>query len=175
MTANRWNRLACLTALTVCAALTASAQIKVGSVNLQKALQETAEIKAAEADLKARYGPKTAQLAAMEKEVAQLTQEAESNQGKYTESALADLGAKIQLKQRQLQRASEGLQAAVDRERQDILQRVGQRLQEVVKRVAEEKGLDVVIDAGSLLFAKPALDISAEVTAAYDKAYPAKK
>lgn len=175
MTAHRWTRLACLTALCLSAALTASAQNKVGAVNLSKALQETAEIKAAEADLKARYGPKQEELAKLESEVAKLTQEAEANQGKYTEAAIADIAAKVQIKQRQLQRNSEGLQAAVDRERQDILGRVSQRIQEIVKKVAEEKGLDFVVDSGSLLYFKPTFDISADVSAAYDKAYPAKK
>lgn len=175
MTAHRWNRLLCLAALCVGAALTASAQAKVAVVNLSKAMQDTAEIKAAEADLKARFGPKQEALAKLEAEVTKLTQEAEANQGKYTEAALAEIAGKVQIKQRQLQRSSEELQAKVDRERQDILQRVSQRLQEVVKKVAEEKGVDLVVDAGSLLFSKPALDISTDVTTAYDKAYPAKK
>lgn len=171
----RWSRLAALAAVTLAFGLSASAQVKVGTVNLQKALQETAEIKAAEADLKARFGPRQDELAALEKEIAKLNQEAESNQQKYNEAAMAELGSRIQTRQRQYQRNSEALQDAVNRERQDILQRVGQRFQEVVKKVAEEKGLDVVIDASNLLYAKAALDISADVTAAYDKAYPAKK
>lgn len=171
----RWSRLAGLAALSLAFAFTSAAQIKVGTVNLQKALQETAEIKQAEADLKARFGPRQDELAALEKEIAKLNQEAEANQQKYNEAALAELGNRIQLRQRQYQRNSEALQDAVNRERQDILQRVGQRFQEVVKKVAEEKGLDYVVDGANLLYSKPALDISTEVTAAYDKAYPAKK
>ncbi len=171
----RWSRLACLAACVAALALPSVAQTKVGIVNLQKALQDTAEIKAAEADLKAKYGPQQDSLAKLEREVAQLQQEAQANQGKYTEAALNDIVARATVKQRQLQRNGEGLQSAVDRERQDILRRVGQRFQEVVKKVAEEKGLDCIIDSANLLYSKPALDISAEVTAAYDKAYPAKK
>ena len=175
MTAIRCTRLACLAALALGAALTGSAQTKTGSVNLQKALQDTAEIKQAEADLKAKFGPRQDELAQLEKETAKMQQDYEANQGKYTEAALAELAGKIQLRQRQLQRNGEALQEAVNRERQDILQRVGQRLQEVIKKVAEEKGLDLVVDSANMLFVKPALDISTDVTAAYDKAYPAKK
>lgn len=172
---NRWERLGSLAAMGLLMAAGGMAQVKVGTVNLQKALQETAEIKQAEADLKARFGPRQEELAQLEKEIAKLQQEAQANQEKYTEAALNELVNRIQIKQRQYQRNSEGLQEAVNRERQDILQRVGQRFQEVVKKVAEEKGLDVVIDVTNLLYAKAALDISAEVTAAYDKAYPARK
>ncbi|MBN9660717.1 MAG: OmpH family outer membrane protein [Acidobacteria bacterium] len=175
MIAIRWKRLAGLAAVMLCATMAASAQVKVAAVNLQKALADTAEIKQAEADLKAKYGPRQDELANLEKEVAKLTQDYEANQAKYNESALADMAARIQMKQRQLQRNSEGLQNEVNRERQDILQRVGQRLQEVVKKVSEEKGLDFVVDGANLLYFKPTLDISADVTAAYDKAYPSKK
>lgn len=175
MIAPRWKRLAGLSALMLCATMVASAQLKVATVNLQKALQDTAEIKQAEADLKAKFGPKQEELANLEKEVAKLTQDYDANQGKYTEAALAEMASKIQIKQRQLQRNSEGLQNEVNRERQDILQRVGQRLQEVVKKVSEEKALDLVIDGANLLYFKPTMDISADVTTAYDKAYPSKK
>ena len=175
MIVNRCTRLACLAALAIAASLTVSAQVKAGSVNLQKALQDTAEIKLAEADLKAKFGPRQDELAQLEKETAKMQQDYESNQGKYTEAALAELAGKIQLRQRQLQRNGEALQESVNRERQDILQRVGQRLQEVIRKVAEEKGLDVVMDTSNLLYSKPTLDISGDVTAAYDKAYPAKK
>jgi outer membrane protein len=44
---------------------------------------------------------------------------------------------------------------------------------EVVKKIAEERGIDVVIDITNTIYFKPALDITAEATAAYDKAYPA--
>ncbi len=175
MIAIRWKRLAGLAALVLCATMVASAQVKVAAVNLQKALADTAEIKQAEADLKAKFGPRQDELANLEKEVAKLSQDYEANQAKYNEAALADMAARIQMKQRQLQRNSEGLQNEVNRERQDILQRVGQRLQEVVKKVSEEKGLDLVVDGANLLYFKPTLDISADVTAAYDKAYPSKK
>jgi outer membrane protein len=175
MKLNVWIRRAMAAAVFVLIALPASAQFKVGVVNLQKALQDTAEIKQAEADLKARFGPRQEEIAAMEKELAKLNQEAEANQSKYNEQTMAELLSRIQTKQRQYQRNSQLLQDEVNRERQDILSRVGQRFSEVVKKVAEEKGLDMVVDQNNLLYAKPAMDISAEVTAAYDKAYPPKK
>jgi len=175
MKLNACIRRAVIAASFVLAALPASAQLKVGVVNLQKALQDTAEIKQAEADLKARFGPRQEEIASMEKEIAKMTAEAEANQSKYNEQTMAELVARLQNRQRQYQRNSQQLQEEVNRDRQDILARIGQRFQEVVKKVSEEKGLDFVFDQNNLLFAKPGMDISAEVTAAYDKAYPPKK
>jgi outer membrane protein len=156
------------------AAVPASAQLKVAVVNLQQALQETAEIKQAEADLKARFGPRQEQVSTLEKEVAKLQQEAEAGQGKFTEAAMAEVMSQLQTKQRQYQRQAQALQEDVNRDRQAVLSRVGQRLQEVVQAIAEAKDLDLVIDVSSSLYAKPALNISAEVAAEYDKKFPVK-
>jgi outer membrane protein len=45
---------------------------------------------------------------------------------------------------------------------------------EVIRKLADERGVDVVVEGNSTLFFKAALDITADATAAYDKAYPAK-
>jgi outer membrane protein len=175
MMRNKLMRPFLLAAAMLVATGAANAQLKVGVVDLQKVLQGTAEIKQAEADLKTRFGPRQDELAGAEKELAKLQSDFETNQAKYTEAALADLSARIQLRQRQYQRNAQALQDEVNRERQDILSRVGQRLQEIVKKVAEAKTLDLVVDAQSSLYVKPTIDISADVTTAYDAAYPVKK
>jgi Skp family chaperone for outer membrane proteins len=41
-----------------------------------------------------------------------------------------------------------------------------------VKKVAEEKGLDIVVEGSNTLFYKPSFDITADATTAYNKAYP---
>ena len=79
-----------------------------------------------------------------------------------------------QKKQRDYQRLQEDVQADVDRERGDILGRAGKRMQEIVQKLAEAGGFDVVIDVSNTVFFKPALEITKEATAAYDKAYPVK-
>jgi outer membrane protein len=66
------------------------------------------------------------------------------------------------------------LQADVERDRQDILSRAQTRMLEVVKKVSDEKGLDLVVEASAVISFKPALDITADVVAFYDKTYPAK-
>jgi outer membrane protein len=153
----------------------AAAQIKVGVVSLQNALSATAEIKQAEIDLQTKFGPRTAELQQMQTDLNKMRQELDSSQGKFNDAALAEMTQKMQRKNVQAQRYQQSLQEDVNRERQDVLARVGKNLQEVIKKVAEEKGLDIVVDSNSALYFKQAMDISADVTAAYDKAYPVKK
>jgi outer membrane protein len=158
-------------------AATASAQapLKVGVVSLQRSLEATAEIKQAELDLKTKFGPRQEEIGNMQRDLAKMEQDAQSNQGKYNEAALAELQQRMQRRQTQIQRLGQQLQEDVSSERQEVLNRVGKNLTEIVKKVAEEKGLDLVVDSTAALYFKPVFDISADVTAAYDKAYPAKK
>jgi outer membrane protein len=164
--------------LMVCSALftfgpAASAQTKVGVINLQKAVLESAEIKAASAAMEARFKPRVARIEQLNKDIAAISDNLQKNAGKLTPQAEASMQADGQRKQRDAQRLQEDLQADVDRERNDILGKASTRMQEVVKQVADAKGLDVVIDVPYAVFFKPALDITTEVIAAYDKAHPA--
>jgi len=86
----------------------------------------------------------------------------------------AQLRADGTRKQKELQRLNEDMQSDVNNEQQDMLTRAGAQMNEVVKKIAQDRGLDVIIDISNTLFVKPALDLTAEATAAYDKAYPPK-
>jgi Skp family chaperone for outer membrane proteins len=44
----------------------------------------------------------------------------------------------------------------------------------VVKKVSDDKGLDMIVEASAVITFKPALDVTADVIAAYDKAHPPK-
>jgi outer membrane protein len=164
--------------LAVCSALClfgtlAGAQNKVAVISLQKAVLESAEIKAASAAMETRFKPRVTQIETLDRDIAQLTNNLQTNAGKLTPQAEADMGAQLQRKQRDVQRFRDDLQADVDNERNTILGKASQRMQEVVKKYAEANGIDVVIDMPYTVFFKPTLEITKEAIAAYDKQYPA--
>jgi len=148
----------------------ANAQVKIAVINSQKALLETEEIKKAQRDMEGKFKPRQDQMVKLQKELEDI--QAQLNSGKLNEVGTQELNTEGQRKQRELQRMQQDLQEDVERERTEILQRAGTRMQDVVKKLAEEKGLDIVVDAGNTLFFKPTFEITAEATAAYNKAYP---
>jgi outer membrane protein len=163
-----------ITLLLLATLVPAVAQVKVAAINVQNAILETAEIKKAQAELEARYKPRQQKLEALNKELSDLQTRLQTMAGKLTPSAEADMQLQGQRKQKEAQRLAEDLQADVDRDRNDILAKSGDRMQAIVKKLAEERTLDVVLDVSQALYVKPTLDITKEATAAYDKAYPAK-
>jgi outer membrane protein len=150
----------------------ANAQVKIAVINTQKALLETDDIKKAQMELEAKFKPRQDQMLKVQKALEDI--QAQLQSGKLNEAGTQELNAEGQRKQRDLQRMQQDLQEDVERERTEILQRAGTRMQEVVKKLADEKGLDIVVDSGNTVFFKATFEITTEATAAYNKAYPTK-
>src|ERR1700678_136852 len=149
---------------------TASTQVKIAVINTQKALLDTEDIKKAQLDLEAKFKPRQDQMLKLQKELEDI--QAQLNSGKLNEVGTQEMQTEGQRKQREMQRLQQDLQDDVQNERTAILQRAGTRMQEVVKKLAEEKGLDIVVDSGNTVFFKATFEITADATAAYNKAYP---
>jgi outer membrane protein len=165
--------------LLVCSALLvftqlASAQAKVAVINLQRAVFESAEIKKADAQMQATFKPRQERIDALNKDIAALSQQLQASSGKLSPAAEADLQTQGQRKQRDLQRLTDDLQADATAYRNDVLSKSSEKMQAVVKKLAEEKGLDLVVDTSTALYYKDAMDITKDAVAAYDKAYPPK-
>ena len=152
----------------------ASAQSKVAVINLQRAVLDTAEMKKASADLQAKFKPRTDALQKVQLELNDIQTQLQSSQGKLSAAGEAELTTRGQRKQRDAERMNEDLQADVERERTQILERAQTRMDAVIKKIAEEQSVDLVVDLTNRVFHKPAMEITDAVIAAYDKAYPVK-
>src|SRR5580658_7571785 len=164
--------------LLVCSALLAltniaPAQVKVAVIDTQKAVFETAEIKKAEADLQVTLKPRTDRALQLNTELQSIQQQLQAPGSKLTQQQADDLQSDYQRKQRELTRLQTELQETADAARQEVIPKCTLRMKEVVKKLAEEKGVDLVMDTQVALYFKPAMDITADATAAYNKAYPA--
>ena len=150
----------------------AIAPAKVAIVNVQKAVADTQEIKKAQATLEGKYRPRQQAIAQLQNDLQSIQQQLAATS--LTPDREAQLRQSAADKQKQMQRASEDLQSDVNAERQEILGRAGRQMSEVIRRLAEQRGLDVVVDVTNTLYYRPALELTAEATAEYDKAYPAR-
>jgi outer membrane protein len=149
----------------------ASAQVKIGVINVQKALADTDELKKSSADLQKKFQPRTDELMKMQKELEDI--ETQLSSGKLNAQAAQELQSKGARLQRDQQRLQDDMQSEVDRDRQDILASMSKKMQDVISKLAESKGLDLIVEASQTLYNKPALDLTAEATTAYNQANPA--
>lgn len=165
-----------LAAMALASVQFASAQAKVAVIKLQEGLLATAELKKAQAQLQTKFKPRQDQLEKLQRDLEGIQAKLNNQQEleKLSQAGVQDLQVQGQRKQREAQRIQEDLEADFNRDRQDVLGRAGQRMGDIVKKIAEEKGFDLVVDISNTVYFKPALDITSEIVAAYDKAYPAK-
>jgi len=151
-----------------------STQAKVAVVNFQNAVLSTAEIQKALKDIQAKFKPRQDALQKGQQELSDIQTQLQASQGKLSQSGEADLQARGQRKQTQLQRLNDDLTADFEADRDDAVRKASTRMQELLKKVAEEKGLDLIVDSAAAPFVKSGIEITDQVVAAYDKAYPAK-
>ena len=164
---HRVFRAAFLVGITAAAA---AAQVKIGIINSAQAISSTQEIKKAQAELEAKFKPRQDELTKLQSDLQNIQTQLQG--GKLSPQGEQELNAEGTRKQREFQRKEQDLRDDVDRERQDVLSRANGRMQDVIKKLAAEKGLDAVFDSSTMLFFKPAMDITPDAVTAYDKAYP---
>lgn len=148
------------------------APAKVAIINAQKAVSDTQDIKKQQTTLEAKYRPRQQAIENLQRDLQNLQQQLSAPN--LAPGREAQLRAEGTQKQKQLQRLGEDLQSDVNAERQEILGRAGRQMSDVVRKIAEQRGIDVVMDVTNTIYYRPALDITADATAAYDKAYPPK-
>ena len=168
-----WAARIGLFSLVLASAGLASAQVKIGVVNIQKAILDTAAIKKASAELETKYKPRQDQGQRLQTELQQVQQQLQSGAGKLSNEQQTELQTQSTRKQRELQRLSEDLQQDFNNDRNEILQKASANMQAIVRKLAEDKGLDAVFDSTNAFYFKPALDLTADATTAYNAAHPA--
>ncbi len=164
-----------LRSLVACAALfigaqAGHAQLKIAVVRSQEALMGTAEVKKADAQMQATFKPRQDELAQLAKEIDALNTQLQS--GKMSDQQALDAQNLLKRKQTEGQRKQDDLNSDAEAFRNDVLQKSASKMSAVIKKLAEEKGYDLVLEYNACPFVKPALDITNDVIAAYDKTYP---
>lgn len=149
------------------------AQSKVAIIDMREAVNGTAEVKKAVAAMEAKYKPRQSEAEKIQKEMQEIQGKLQSLQGKLTQQGEADLVAQGQRRERELRRIQEDLEGDLQREQQEIGGRALERMRAVVKKLAEDQGLDVVVDVNQTIYFKPALEVTKAAIAAYDKTHPA--
>jgi outer membrane protein len=151
-----------------------STQTKVAVINFQNAVLSTGEIQKVLKDIQAKYKPRQDALQKGQQELSDIQTQLQASQGKLSQAGEADLTARGQRKQTQLQRLNDDLTADFEADRDEAIRKASTRMQELLKKVAEEKGLDLIVDSAAAPFVKSGIEITDQVVAAYDKAYPVK-
>ena len=147
-----------------------AAELKVATVDFQRALDEVNEGKAVKSRLEAKFKEKQKAIADMEKRLGALQEEIQAQAAILSQAALqakADEFQQLQMQYQQTYMASEQeMQGMYAQEMEGLIK----KMRTICEEIARERGHDLVVEAqeGGVVFSKTELDITAELIKRYN-------
>jgi outer membrane protein len=153
------------------APMSGPAPTKIGIMNIQGAIMATNEGQRDFQTLEKKFEPKRTELQLAKTEIDNLNKQLTTQADKLNETALADLRKNIQTKQTNLNRSLEDAQADWASQQNDIGNRIGAKMMEIVEKYATDNGYAVILDVSqgsAVLWANSATNITKAIVDAYN-------
>jgi outer membrane protein len=154
-------------------AATASATpSRIGIVNIQAAIISSNEGQRDFEVLRKKYDPKRNELESLNRDVEDLKKQLSTTGDKLNEDARSNLLKQIDSKQKTLQRNYEDANNELQGQQNEIANRIGQKMMEVLDKYAKEHGYAVILDysgqASPVLWAATSTDVTQILVEAYN-------
>jgi len=150
----------------------ASSTGKVGIVNIQEAIANTNEGKKELEALQQKFSPKQAELKTLNDDVENLKKQLQAQSDKLSDDERGNRVKTIEVKQKALQRDYEDAQAEFQQAEQEVVNRLGKKMLDVLDKYAKGNGYAVVLDVSSpqtpVLYANPGTNLTKQLVDAYN-------
>ncbi len=158
--------------------LTAQA-IKIGVVDVERAIVQTVEGKKAEAAFTAKFETLRKDIETKQKQLEDQQNKLKTQDRVLSDAVKADLAKDIQRRQTDLTRIQEDAQKELETMRGELMRPIAEVTETVLNAFAKELGYTVIIDTSnpqnsSVVFANPTADVTEEVIRRVDAAMAAK-
>jgi outer membrane protein len=154
-------------------AFAARAQVKIGYVDVQRAIQETEEGKNARTRLRGEFEQRKAAIDKKGADLEKMQQEYDKQQAVLSDDAKRKKQEEFQKLLIDTRKSATELQEDMSGKEQQAMQSILQKLQAIVAEIAERESLNFVMDKATLLFGPPAADITNEVVRRYNDKFGA--
>lgn len=149
---------------------------KVGIVSIQDAIANTNEGKKELEALQQKFSPRQAALQSQGEELENLKKQLQAQGDKLSDEERNNRVRTATEKQKTLQRSAEDFQNEVQQAEQEILNRLGKKMLDVLEKYARDNGYAVVMDVSNpqtpVLYANPGTNITKPLIEAYNAASP---
>jgi outer membrane protein len=154
--------------LAIVAASTARAEVKLAYVDIQRALNDCRNGKAAKSEFRGRLERVQSQLEGEQSEVQRLKDELEKKGPLMQPDQRQSLEQQYTRKLRDFQDDYKNTRDTLQEKDNEITGAIVRDLATIVRRIGERSGYTMVMEKGNLLWATPATDITDEVIRGYD-------
>lgn len=153
-----------------------SAPQKIGAINIQAAMTGTKEGQKAADELAKKLDPRKKEIDAKAAEIRQLQDKLQRGGAAMSDSAKADLTHRIDERTKIYNRDMEDAQAELNDEQRKIIEEMTGKMTSVIDKYAVAHGFTIIFDVSNpntpLLYISNMIDITRDIIALYDQAYP---
>ena len=164
-----------IAALALAPLVAVAADPKLGYVDLQRALEEIEEGRAAKAQLKKDFDEKQKQLDQRTDEVKRLDADFQKQALVLAPDAKAAKAAEIDRKKVEVQQFFVALQQDLAGREREVTRGIFDKMIAMVRELAEAEGFTMVLDRNTVLYAPPSLDVTNELVRKYNARFAAGK
>jgi len=151
----------------------AAVDVKLGYVDLQRALNEVDEGKAAKALLKKDFEEKQKQLDAGKTDFEKARADFDKQQVVMSDQAKRDKASELDRRAMELQATYQKLQQDLMKREQEMTGGIFQKMSDIVREMAEADGITMVLERNAgVVYALPALDLTNELIRKYNARHP---
>ena len=161
-----------LCAASLCGVATsARADVKLGYVDLQKAIQETSAGKKAKKELEREFNSKKEDLQKREADLKKMNEDLEKKKAVLSDEVRAKKTAEFQQEMMKYRDLVGQSQVNIQKKERELTQPILEKLQEQLDTLAKEGGYAMILEKAeqSVLWARKDLDLTDELVKAYEK------
>jgi outer membrane protein len=151
---------------------------KVGVINIQAAIASTAEGKQAAAELQSQFTPRMNELQNLQKQIEDLRNRLQTGQSTLSDEEKARLQREGDTLTRTYQRKQQELQDDTNDAQQEVVNRIGRKLVDILNKYSKDQGYVIVLDDSSqqtpVIYAANQIDVTQDIIRLYDQSYPVK-
>ena len=164
----RVSRLAVFAILLLGSSAALAEEVKIGFVDMQRALNETEDGRKAKAALKKVFDQKQKELDEQQEEVKKAAEDLEKKRTLLPADKVREKEAEIQSRMQKVQQTYLRHQQDLAAKEQEATSKIFERMTRIISKMAASENFTMILDKSALVFAKPHLDLTNDLIRRYN-------
>lgn len=153
----------------------AAGPLKVGVLDVRQAIVNTAEGKQAQAELQSQFTPRQTELENLRRQIQDIQTRLQTGERTLSDEEKARLQRQGEVLSRRFQRLQDDLREEAQAADQEVFERIGRKMRDVLDRYSRENAFTVVFDVSSgagIVYVNNSIDVTQDIIRLYDQAFP---
>jgi len=165
---SRVSRLAVFVVLMLGASKVVAEEVKIGYVDMQRALNETEDGRKAKAQLKKVFDQKQKELDEQQEELKKAIEDLDKKRTLLPADKVHEKETELQGRMQKVQQTYLRHQQDLSAKEQEATAKIFERMNRIIAKIAASENFSMIFDRGGVVFAKPHLDLTNELIRRYN-------